>query len=176
MEDAESVTPLCDEEFVTRVTACQRDLRAFVLGLIHHQVDADDVLQEVNLALWRKKHLYDPRQDFLRWAFGFAAMEVRSFRSRSAKNRLWLSESTVEALVDEWPVAETFRDDCNRALATCMKKLGDTEQQVIEAKYRSRMSTKQIASSTGRPLSTVYKIINRAILALRDCVKRSYQQ
>lgn len=164
---------LDDEEFVSRITSCQRDLRAFVLGLIPRHVDADDVLQEVNLALWRKKGLYDPKQDFIRWAFGFAALEVRSFKSRTAKSRLWFSEETVENLTDDWLAAAAFREDCRRTLASCLQKLGEPEQQVIEAKYRSRLSTKQIASQMDRPVSTIYKILNRAINSLRECVKRS---
>lgn len=161
-----------DEEFVSRLTACQRDLRAFVLGIVPQHVDADDVLQEVNLALWRKKHLFDPDQDFLRWAFGFAALEVRSFRSRLAKSRLWFSEETIQTLANEWPDANSFHEDCQHALASCLQKLADAEHEVIEAKYRKRMTTKEIAADTGKPLSTVYKTLTRAIASLRDCVKR----
>lgn len=167
---------LGDEEFVNRITACQRDLRAFLTGLAPSQVDADDLLQEVNLALWRKRRLYDPQQEFLRWAFGFAALEARSFRSRSAKGRLWFSDSAIESLADDWQPATSFLEDCQSALAHCLKKLGDAEREVVEAKYRSQLSVKQIAVETGRPLSTVYKILARSLASLRSCVKRSQDQ
>ena len=54
-----------------------------------------------------------------------------------------------------------------------MKKLGIVERNVIEAKYSDHMSVKEIASDMGRPESTVYKILRRAIESLRACVKRS---
>jgi RNA polymerase sigma-70 factor (ECF subfamily) len=165
-------TSMRDEDFVRLMTAGQRDLRAFILGLAPQQVDADDILQEVNLALWRKRHLYNHDENYLRWAFGFAALEVRSFRSRSAKGRLWFSDTAIESLAEGWPQASSFRDDCRQALAACLKKLGRVEREVIDAKYNKRLSVKDIAASTGRPESTVYKILNRGRESLRACVKR----
>lgn len=173
MAEAKSVTPLNDEEFVSRMTLSQRDLRTFLLGLTPSHADADDLLQEVNLSLWRKRAQYDPAQEFLRWAFGFAALEARSFRSRAAKGKLWFDEATIESLAGDWPRTTPFVDEMQQALAHCLKKLGDAERQVVEAKYRGQMSVKQIATDTGRPLSTVYKILTRALLSLRTCVKRS---
>jgi RNA polymerase sigma-70 factor (ECF subfamily) len=161
-----------DEDFVRLMTAGQRDLRAFILGLAPQQVDADDILQEVNLALWRKRRLYNHGENYLRWAFGFAALEVRSFRSRSAKGRLWFSDAAIESLAEGWPQASSFMDDCRQALATCLKKLGRVEREVIDAKYKKRQSVKDIAANTGRPASTVYKILNRGRESLRACVKR----
>lgn len=165
-----------DDEFVRRITHCQRELRTFIIGLTPTQADADDVLQEVNLALWKKRHLYDPQQEFLRWAFGFAALEVRSYRSRSAKDRLWFSDSAIALLAEEWPKSISFMDDCREALATCLQKLRGAERQVIEAKYGSHKSVRQIATETSRPPSTVYKILRRAVESLRACVKRTQLQ
>jgi RNA polymerase sigma-70 factor, ECF subfamily len=161
-----------DEDFVRLMTAGQRDLRAFILGLAPQQVDADDILQEVNLALWRKRHLYNHGENYLRWAFGFAALEARSFRSRSAKGRLWFSDAAIESLAEGWPQASSFMDDCRQALAECLKKLGKVEREVIDAKYKKRLSVKDIAANTGHPTSTVYKILNRGRESLRACVKR----
>ena len=172
MADPNHTPPLGDDEFVSQMTASQRGLRAFIIGLIPHQVDADDLLQEVNMALWRKRHLYNPDQNFLRWAFGFAALEIRSFRSRSAQGRLWFSESAIESLATEWPRSEPFIDSCRHALRTCLEKLGEAERQVIQSKYRQRLTVKQIAREQERPASTVYKILNRAMDSLRSCVKR----
>ncbi len=85
-----------DEVFISRMNAAQRQLRAFLVGLAPSATDADDVLQEVNLALWRKRDQYDPSQDYLRWAFGFAALELRSHRRKAAQDRHWFSEATIE--------------------------------------------------------------------------------
>ena len=176
MSDPLERTPLNDEEFVRQMTASQRDLRAFIVGLVPHQVDADDLLQEVNLALWRKRDRFDSRQDYLRWAFGFAALQVRSFRSRSAKDKLWFDESTIEKLTAEWPHDSSFREDCSSALSSCLEKLGPRERNAIESRYRQHLSVKQIAKNMERPLSTVYKILHRALESLRNCVRQNQVQ
>lgn len=165
-----------DDEFIRLLTGSQRELRAFVFGLVAHQVDVDDLLQEVNMALWRKRHLYDSDQKFVRWATGFAALEVRSFRSRSAKSRLWYNDSAVDALAGEWPQVGSFADDCREALANCLQKLSHKERRVIEHRYTKGLSVKEIAAETDKPASTVYKILGRAHEFLSKCVKRTQLQ
>ena len=165
-----------DEDFVRLMTSSQRQLRAFIQGLVPHQVDADDVLQEVNMALWRKKDRYDTSQDFLRWAFGFASLEVRGFRSRMSKDRLWFTDSVIESLTQEWPTVAAFSDDSRRSLRTCIEKLGELERSTVESRYAKRLSVNQIAELMERPASTVYKILNRARESLRGCIERSRLQ
>ena len=165
-----------DEEFVTCMTAVQPKLRAFILGLVGNPATADDVLQEVNLALWRKRGSYDCNQSFDGWAFGFASVEVRRHRSRQANERLWFNDETIEVLVDEWPRVNAFMDDCSRALAACLQKLGAAERDVIHAKYRRKKSVKEISESLNRPLSTVYKILHRALASLKSCIQSAHLQ
>lgn len=162
-----------DDQFVSLLLANQCDLKAFILSLVPHQVDADDLLQEVNHALLRKRDLYNSREDFRRWAFGFAALEVRSFRSRSAKSKLWFDDSTLDVLASEWIERQSFVDDCRDALASCLKKLNEPERRVIDSRYGKQASFKRIAEESGRPLSTVYSVYKRAIGSLRSCIERS---
>ncbi|QEF97253.1 ECF RNA polymerase sigma-E factor [Stieleria maiorica] len=170
------MTTISDDEFVLRLTGSQRELKAFIFALVPHQGDADDLLQEVNIALWRKRHLYDKNQKFMRWATGFASLEVRSFRSRSAKSKLCFSDNAIEALAGEWPNTVSFADDCRHALATCIQKLGRKERRIIEDRYTKGLSVKEIAAESDKPISTVYKILGRAHEALCECVKRTQIQ
>lgn len=161
-----------DELFISRMNASQRQLRAFVVGLTPSAADADDVLQEVNLALWRKRDQYDPSQEYLRWACGFAALEMRNHRRKFAQDRHWFSESTIELLAIDWPQASSFLEDSRLALSGCLEKLGSNEREVIEAKYGRQLSVKEIANETGRPQSTIYKVFTRALKSLRSCITR----
>jgi RNA polymerase sigma-70 factor (ECF subfamily) len=164
---------LTDEGFVQLLTKYQPDLQVFILGLSASRTDVDDILQEVNLALWRKRQSYRSEQDFRRWAFGFAMLEVRSFRTRTAKDRLKFSDATIEKLAADWSAYWQFADDQREALNQCLEKLGPKERNHITAFYSSGMTAHQIADDTKAPLSTVYKILTRARHSLRDCVHRS---
>jgi RNA polymerase sigma-70 factor (ECF subfamily) len=165
-----------DDEIIQRITRCQRELRTFIVGLTPSQADADDVLQEVNLALWKKRHLYDLQQEFLRWAFGFAVLEVRSFRSRSAKSRLWFGEEVLISLAEEWPGELSAGDQRREALNTCLNRLAPPQREMITAFYGKRVTALELAARYDRPLSTIYKIITRIRELLRECVTRSLSQ
>ncbi len=165
-----------DEEFVRRLTRSQADLHVFIVGLTPTRSDADDVLQEVNMALWRKRHSYEFGQDFRRWAFGFAMIEIRSFRTRCAKSRLKFSDATVEMLAADWPNYWNHAENQREALTSCLEKLGSREKHCIAAFYGSGSTVHQIAEQINVPLSTAYKILTRARNSLRDCVQRTLGQ
>jgi RNA polymerase sigma-70 factor, ECF subfamily len=165
-----------DEEFIRRITAGQRALRAYIVGLCPTRSDADDILQEVNLALWRKRDLYDPGAEFLPWAFGFALTEVRRFRSRSARQHLWFTPETIEALSTSWPNNAATSNQRRDALASCIEKLGPSEKAVVAEFYGGRVSARDLAEKRGQPLSTIYKVLNRTRESLRSCIQKSLAQ
>lgn len=165
-----------DEDFIRRITVNQRAMRAYIVGLCPVRADADDILQEVNLALWRKRQLYDPSQEFLCWAFGFALMEIRSFRSRTAKQLLWFEPETIEALSQSRPDYSAMDDQRRDALAECIEKLGPREKAVVTEFYARRATARDLAEKLNRPLSTIYKVLNRARESLRICVQSTLSQ
>jgi RNA polymerase sigma-70 factor (ECF subfamily) len=165
-----------DEEFVRLLTRTQTDLYVFILGLALTRSDADDILQEVNMALWRKRRSFQADHDFRKWAFGFAMIEVRDFRSRSSKCPLKFSDATIDALASDWSDHWNDVEDQREALALCLEKLNSREKQCITAFYRMGTSVQKIAEQINRPLSTVYKILARARTSLRDCVQRTVDQ
>jgi RNA polymerase sigma-70 factor, ECF subfamily len=161
-----------DDAFMQSLTRHQRDLRAFIIGVTPTMADADDVLQEVNLALWKKRGLYDRNHDFLHWAIGFAAMEVRNFRNRAAKSKLWFNDDLLKLVAETHQQESTFAEQRRDALSDCVKRLGTMERQFILDFYRKQYSAQELASGSGKPLSTVYKTLTRARAALRGCIER----
>jgi RNA polymerase sigma-70 factor (ECF subfamily) len=165
-----------DEDFIRRFTSIQSDLRAFVVGMTPTRADADDVFQEVNLALWRKRHDYDRSRDFRHWAFAFAITEIRSFRRDSARSRMWFNDEALESLAASWSTCSSESDDHRDALLLCLEKLGAVERQYVSQHYGKQLSIQDLAASHGRPPSTVYKVLARARKQLRGCVERSLAQ
>jgi RNA polymerase sigma-70 factor (ECF subfamily) len=165
-----------DEDFIRRFTSIQSDLRTFVVGMTPSRADADDVLQEVNLALWRKRDSYDRSRDFRHWAFAFAMTEIRSFRRDSARSRVWFNDEALESLAEAWPTGASENEEHRNALLSCLQKLGAVELQYVTQFYGKQLSIQDLAASYGRPLSTVYKVLARARKQLRDCVERSLVQ
>ncbi|MCO6048161.1 sigma-70 family RNA polymerase sigma factor [Aeoliella sp. ICT_H6.2] len=162
-----------DTEFVAALSASQRDLWAFIVSVVPTLADADDLLQEVNLALWSKRQEFEKGKRFLPWAIGFTVRQIRHHRTRQAKSRLWFSDEVVDLLADDWSAPDTFVEDGRRYLSHCLKKIREAERKAIEDKYGKQMTVKQMAKASGKSLSGVYKTLNQAIVSLRECVRRS---
>jgi RNA polymerase sigma-70 factor (ECF subfamily) len=169
MTEAESDN---DDAFMQSLTRRQRELRAFIIGVTPTLADADDVLQEVNLALWKKRRLYDQSHNFLHWAIGFAAMEIRNVRNRAAKNKLWFNDDLLKLVAEAHQQESTLVEQRRDALSHCVQQLGAVERQFITDFYRKQCSAQELANVSGKPLSTVYKTLTRARRALRGCIER----
>ena len=165
-----------EDEFIRLFSKSQCTLYAFILGMTHSTTDADDVLQEVNLALWKKRHTYDSQFDFLRWAIGFAGVEIKNHRRKYAKSRLLFSDDVLNTLAADWPKDASFHEQRLAALASCLKKIGKVEHHFLGEFYRRDVAVGELAKLSGTPASTIYKILSRARRSLRQCVQRTIAQ
>ncbi|MGL4513017.1 MAG: sigma-70 family RNA polymerase sigma factor [Lacipirellulaceae bacterium] len=160
-----------DDDFIRMFGKAQSSLHSYLLGVTLNPSDADDLLQEVNLALWRKRSSYDPSQEFLRWAIGFAKTQVLSHRARSAKSKLVFSDEAVQALAADWQEDHSYHQTRLEALANCVGKLGDLENQILYDLYGRNRSVRDLAEARRMPQSTVYKLLDRIRKALVRCVE-----
>lgn len=151
----------------------QHTIHVYVRTLVPHKSDADDVMQEASVALWRKWPAFDRSADFRRWAFGVAYIEVLRHRRKAAKDRLWFSEATIEALAESLNSTGELQEARLDALPGCLEKLGDDDRKMIEIRYREGGAVRDIAGQVAVPESTVYKRLIRIRASLRDCVNRT---
>src|SRR3954465_10038924 len=99
-ESRSSLTDQDREQIIGLITRYQRRLQVYVRGLVPNQADADEVLQEVNLFLWRNAHEYRPGTDFGAWAYKVAYFHVLTYRKRLARNKLRFGDALLLQLAD----------------------------------------------------------------------------
>src|SRR4051794_20162523 len=87
-----------DDPFVELVAKSQVRLRTYICTFLRDRSATDDVLQEVNVALWKNRKAYDPGREFIRWAAGVALIEVLRFRRKSATDKLLFDEALLNTL------------------------------------------------------------------------------
>ena len=165
-----------EDQFVRLFSKSQCVLHAYILGLTRSAADADDILQEVNLALWRKRDQYDLRSNFLTWALGFARVEISNFRRKTAKGRLLFSDDVLNLLASDWPADVGVYEQRLSALAACLQRLREDDRAYVAAFYRQETSVRELAAATGVSASSIYKILHRARESLRRCVKSRVAQ
>src|SRR5205809_484611 len=89
------------QRFLRAFTANEPAIRAYVRRLVPARADADDVMQEAAIVLWEKFAEFRDGADFRAWAFGVARFKVLSWLRDKGRDRLVLSEETVELLANE---------------------------------------------------------------------------
>src|SRR5438045_1021662 len=68
--------------FIGQFAKNQRTVHAYIRALVFNRSDAEDIMQEVSIALWKKRHTFEPGTDFLRWACAVAFIEILRYRRK----------------------------------------------------------------------------------------------
>jgi RNA polymerase sigma-70 factor, ECF subfamily len=175
-----------DEALVTRVA--HGDLTAFsalydrydrpVYAMAAHLLgasEADDVVQEVFLRLWRSAAQFEAtRGRFAPWLLAIARHEVLArVRRRTLEQRLSLADD-IDRLIATAPdhaidVEEQVwrRERCDLILQA-LNELPPEQRRVLVLAYFGGLSQSMIAASLGWPLGTVKKRVRLGLQKLRQ--------
>ncbi|HZZ29661.1 MAG TPA: sigma-70 family RNA polymerase sigma factor [Pirellulales bacterium] len=165
-----------DDAFVELLAKNQVRLRSYIATLVRDSGAADDLLQEASMALWKNRKAYDSNRDFFRWACGMALIEVLRFRRKAATDKLLFDEALLNTLAADYIKHVEDWDRREIALSGCLQKLSAKDRWLLDARYRSDVTTAQIAQQLGKPLSTIYSSLSRIRETLFRCVQSAIAQ
>lgn len=168
--------PLSTESFVSVLTQHQTHLLGFIRASLGNRGNAEDVLQQTNLALWRKSAQFDPEADFLPWAITFARFEIMAFLRDNSRDRMVFDSDVVELMTGiaaEQMPSVTRRQE---ALQKCLKQLKFESRSIMEQKYLKGMQVKEISQIVGRSTGAIKTRLLRTRRMLADCVRRSLKE
>lgn len=160
-------------EFVPLFTRHGRQLYAYILTLMGNDSGADDVFQETSTLLWEKFDQFEPGTNFVAWGCRIAYFRVLNYRKAQRQQTHAFSEAFYQAVESEIASQSDDLDAELRALAECYNKLGPKERDLIDRRYSSEATVKQMANNLGRPLSTVYRMLDRVHGLLLDCIQNA---
>jgi RNA polymerase sigma-70 factor (ECF subfamily) len=163
------------ERFVRLFVEGEREILRYILRLVPDVDDAHEILQETAVDLWRKFDQYDPAFAFAPWACGFAFRRVLKHREQRARRARYLSIEALNLIAPQRPENDEFLEDRRRALERCLQQLRDEDRLVVEHRYSRQMSVAEIAGTTGRNTSALYKALERIRRQLFECVNRRLQ-
>src|SRR4051812_12731478 len=89
------------EAIVQLLTEHQQKLYVYILSLLGNPTDADEVLQNTNLVLWRKAADFHFGTCFSAWACRLAYYEVLAFRKQRGRSRLNFNQELLDTLAEE---------------------------------------------------------------------------
>jgi RNA polymerase sigma-70 factor, ECF subfamily len=159
-------------EFVQLFTRHQRRLYIYILAQVPSPVDAEEILQETNIIIWRKCEQFEMGTNFLAWASRIAKFEVLKFRDRNRRDRLYFSDTFIEQVADEALVASDQLELRRSALIHCLGKLREKDRELIQQRYAPGENGKSVADVLGRPVNSVYQSLGRIRRTLMECIHR----
>jgi RNA polymerase sigma-70 factor, ECF subfamily len=169
-------TPDPTEEFIFQLARYERMLAAYVIALVPHQQDADDILQEAKIVMWRSFSSFQRGTNFGAWARKIAFHRVLAFRKRCKRDRLEFSEEFLRAVSDEAERATDQWEQRERALQECIMKLPADHRDVLHLRYQRGLSLDAMAEQLQRTVTALYRQLSRVRQTLHECVERSLQR
>jgi RNA polymerase sigma-70 factor, ECF subfamily len=169
-QDAEVAT---EEQFMQLFLQSERRLLGFILSLVPHLADAEDLLQETFSVMWRKFEAFQPGTDFVAWGISIARYRVLDYRRKSQQDRLLFSESLMMKISE---FAAELGPQSNlrvEALQECLAGLREKDRELIRLRYFADNSTKGVAEQVGRGVDSIYKSLNRIHDRLLFCIRHS---
>ena len=122
--------------------------------------DAEDLVQETFLKLYRNIHHYDPAHRFSTWLYTSAnRLAISSYRKkRTAAGRLGLDVAVDSADL----AAHTAGETRSRGLWDAAGMLGGNQYRVLWLRYGEDLSIEEIAASVGKSRLAVRLLLHRA--------------
>jgi RNA polymerase sigma-70 factor, ECF subfamily len=164
------------DAFVRLLGQHQRRVFLYVLSLVPHWNDAEEVVQEANLVLWREFHQFTLGTNFLAWACKVAFHQVLAWRKRKQRDRLEFSDAFLEAIAEEAAAAADILEERNETLAGCIEKLPASQRELLRLRYSQGFDIEQVAQKAGRTVEAAYRALSRIRQALHDCVTQNLGQ
>ena len=137
---------------------------------------AEDMVQDVMLTLWRKAHLFDPtRAQVSSWLYQIA--RNRQIDILRKENRPMPEALKAESETTEENAADTLALDQEvSALKLALAKLKPAKREMVEKAYLGELSHTDIEAETGLPLGTIKSRIRLGLEKLRhelDGIRKS---
>jgi RNA polymerase sigma-70 factor, ECF subfamily len=136
-------------------------LRATIDGVVHEQAEADDVLQEILIQIWKEADRYSPKAGKpLGWMVTIARRRaIDRLRRRQAYSRVrerYQNRVTYEAPNSPRQTDDVFvLNDLRDFLRQCMRILPQLQREALELAFFKGLSHREIAAATHAPLGTV---------------------
>ncbi len=160
------------KEFTRLWTKAQPAVSAFVSSMIRDYNQAEDVLQQVSIALLDNFEQYDPDRSFVAWAIGVAKLEVLSHRRKSATDRHVFDSQAIEMVADAFVDVESEFGGISEALSKCLSSVQGRTREVFDLRYAHELKPDEIAERMNMRPNHVSVLLHRARNFLRRCIKR----
>jgi RNA polymerase sigma-70 factor, ECF subfamily len=187
--DGPDGSSICDETLMEKITQRHqpalkelysryaKSLRGMIGSVVREESEADDVLQESFLQIWREAHNYSPKAGKpLGWVITIARRRAidrvrRRDCYRRAKQRFEDEIKPAPHVNGHAIASDLSGQDLRRFLGQQLQALPRVQREAVELAYFSGLSQREIAATTRTPLGTVKTRLQLGLRKLTQCVR-----
>jgi RNA polymerase sigma-70 factor (ECF subfamily) len=172
------------DAFATLYERTSAQLLGVVLRIQRDRAQAEDILQEVYVNVWRAARGFDAAQSQpLTWLTSIARNRaIDSLRRLQTQPQVQSLHPGRDHDGDGGDAYDNVADDAGgpldllsqaadaRALSQCMQGLSPQQRQSVAMAFYDGLSHSEVAEQMRQPLGTVKSWVRRALLALRSCL------
>ena len=173
-ETAETPQP---EIYLRLLAEHERGLSTYVRSLVPNGADADDILQDCKIALWKQFDQFELGTSFQAWARKIALHRILNYRRVNQRRPIAaMDENFIEAVAAEIDRASPQLEARSEALKSCLKKLPQPQRQLVIWRYYDEDGIEGIARKAKRTEGAVYRALSRIRGLLNDCISRTLKR
>ncbi|XAM01394.1 sigma-70 family RNA polymerase sigma factor [Phycisphaeraceae bacterium D3-23] len=151
-------------------TQAQPHIAAFVSSMVLDFHAAEDLIQQVAVAVAEQFEQYDPSRPFVPWAIGIARFKVYNYYRKVKRDKHVFDSEAIDGIARAYSELEPALDNRKQALDTCVQRVQGRAATVLEMRYVREMKPARIAQKMGMTANAVSVMLHRIRAALEKCI------
>ena len=162
-----------EQTFIKLFVRHESELKGFAISLMPSVEDAQDVLQDACIEMWRRIDSLENSEGFVPWAYTFVRLTALNKIRKAQRSKLVFSEKLVEMMADEaGQESERARAE-HQSLKKCMKGLAPQQLELVQKYYAAtKVTMTDLSREMSRPIAGLYKALERTRSDLRGCIEQ----
>lgn len=145
-------------------------LFGLLIRILNSREEAEDVLQEVFLQVWRRAADFDENRGRpFTWLVTLARSRgIDRLRSLAARERVAIAGSREPSEEVSDAVTDAFKSEQRQLVLTALEQLPDEQKRALVLAYFDGLTQSEIARKLGAPLGTVKTRMRAGLIKLRE--------
>lgn len=145
-------------------------LFGLLVRILNNREEAEDVLQEVFLQVWRRAADFDENRGRpFTWLVTLARSRgIDRLRTLAARERVAVAGTKDETVAVSDAASDAFRSEQRGLVTNALAQLPDEQQRPLMLAYFDGLTQTEIAARLGAPLGTVKTRMRTGMMKLRD--------
>ena len=152
-------------------------LLGLLLRILHSRAEAEDVLQEVFVQVWRRADSYDEsRGRGFTWLVTLArSRAIDRLRALDSRQRAATASAAEASEVVSDASLDAFRSEQREIVRAALAELTEDQRRTLLLAYEEGLTQSEIAARLNQPLGTVKTRTRSGLMKLRELLRDKFE-